>query len=151
MICLTISSTTFTNFNTRVTNKNRADTTALSTALTNTSVINKSGADTKVNSNKSQSVLFGSVGAALAVGAIATVAVVGIAVLIGKKQRKRRSVSLIIILSVQFYFNYIIIMLYNCNYNIISKFIKYYFNIILRNKLTNAMYIQLQEQWKLYC
>ena len=118
VICLSISSTTFTNFNARVTDKNHADTTALSTTLTNTSVINKSGADTKVNSNKSWSVLliFGSVGAALAVGVIATVAVVGIAVLIGKKQRKRRSVSLIIILSVQFYFNYIIIILYNCNY-----------------------------------
>ena len=115
VICLKIAPTTVTKFNTPVTNKNSTDTKVnsitkvsqlLSTTLTNTSVINKSGADTKVNSNKSQSVLFGSVGAALAVGAIATVAVVGIAVLLGKKQRKRRSVSLTIILSIQFYFNY---------------------------------------------
>ena len=86
VICLKITPTAVTKFNTPVTNKNSTD--------------------NKVNSNKSQSALFGSVGAALAVGAIATVAVVGIAVLLGTKQRKRRSVSLIIILSVQFYFNY---------------------------------------------
>ena len=78
-----------------------------STEVTNTLVTKKNGTDTKVIGKESQSTLFGSVGAALAVGAIATVAVVGIAVLLGTKQRKRRSVSpIIIILSVQFYFNY---------------------------------------------
>ena len=74
-----------------------------STEVTNTPVMKYNGADIKVNPNKSQSALFGSVGAALAIGAIVTVAVVGIAVLLGTKQRKKRSVSLIIILSVQFY------------------------------------------------
>ena len=71
-----------------------------STEVTNTPVMKYNGADIKVNSNKSQSALFGSVGAALAVGAIVTVAVVGIAVLLGTKQKKRRSVSLLLILSV---------------------------------------------------
>ena len=69
-----------------------------STEVTNTPVMLKyNGADIEVNSNKSQSALFGSVGAALAVGAIVTVAVVGIAVLLGTKQRKRRSVSLLLV------------------------------------------------------
>ena len=71
-----------------------------STEVTNTSVMKYNGADIEVNSKKSQSALFGSIGAALAAGGIATVAVVGIAVLLGTKQRKRRSVSLLLILSV---------------------------------------------------
>ena len=48
VICLNISPSTVTNFNTAVTSKNRADITILFTTLTNTSVTNKSGVDTKV-------------------------------------------------------------------------------------------------------
>ena len=51
-------------------------------------VICLSGADTKLNSDKSQSALLGSVGAALAVGAIAVVCVVFVVVVAVKRRKK---------------------------------------------------------------
>ena len=88
VICLNISSTT----KTPVTNKN-ADTNIISsTTLTNTSVTKKNSADTKVNSNISQSALFGSVGAALAVGAIAVVGIVFIVVAVKRRKKSKNGI-----------------------------------------------------------
>ena len=89
VICLNISSTT----NTPVTNKNAADTKIISsTTLTNTLVTKKNGADIEVNSNISQSALFGSVGAALAVGAIAVVGIVFIAVVVKRRKKNKNGI-----------------------------------------------------------
>ena len=62
-----------------------------STEVTNTSVTNKNGADTKVNGKESQSALFGSVGAALAVGAIAVVGIVFIVIMTVKRRTKNKN------------------------------------------------------------
>ena len=51
-------------------------------------VICLSGADTKLNSDKSQSALFGSVGAALAVGATVVVCVVFVVVVAVNRKKK---------------------------------------------------------------
>ena len=89
VICLNISSTT----NTPVTHKNAADTKIISsTTLTNTSVTKNNGADTKVISNISQSALFGSVGAALAVGAIAVACIVFIVVAVKRKKKNNNGI-----------------------------------------------------------
>ena len=63
-----------------------------STEVTNTPVMKYNGADVEVNSNKSQSALFGSVGAALAVGAIAVVGIVFIVVAV--KRRKKNKIGI---------------------------------------------------------
>ena len=56
--------------------------------VTNTSATNKINADPTAKANKSQSALFGSVGAALAVGAIAVVGIVFIIVVAVKMRKK---------------------------------------------------------------
>ena len=54
-------------------------------------VICLSGADTKINSDKSQSALLGSVGAALAVGATVVVCVVLFVVVVAVKRKKKNN------------------------------------------------------------
>ena len=62
-----------------------------STKVTNTSFTNKNDADPTAKAKKSQSALFGSVGAALAVGAIAVVGIVFVVVVAVKRRKKTRS------------------------------------------------------------
>ena len=64
--------------------------------VTNTSATNKINADPTAKANKSQSALFGSVGAALAVGAIAVVGIVFVVVM-GVRRRKNMQQTLNVI------------------------------------------------------
>ena len=63
-----------------------------STEVTNTSVMKKNGTDTKVNGKESQSALFGSVGAALAVGAIVVVCIVFIVVAVRRREKNNNGI-----------------------------------------------------------
>ena len=59
--------------------------------VTNTSVTNKNDADSTTKVDKSQSVLFGSVGAALTVGTIAVVGIVFVVVVAVKWRKKNKN------------------------------------------------------------